>query len=125
MMKKIFIFFLLFFIVFSLFSEEIIYPHISGVTGKVYLNHFDELQKYCWVAGFLQGVSQIVYLLQLEYKDKTYLDFWTGKYMDVNLFMQRLESFLKSSQDARNAPLPYTGLLILQYYYEHEMEGKR
>lgn len=120
-MKKLFIFILLFFIVFSLFPEEVIYPAISYTNGNVYLNHFDDLQKYCWVVGFLQGISQVIYLLQKEYKDPTYLDFWSGGYIDVNLFMERLKMYLEASEDARKAPLPYIGLIILQYYYENEM----
>jgi hypothetical protein len=101
-----------------LFSQE-----IKNFTGDFYLTLSGDNQ-LSWCIGFLQGISEVVYLLQREYGDSTYLDFWSGGYMPIDEFRSNLEYFLKNSENARKTPLPYVGLIVVQTYYENKW-GKR
>lgn len=89
-MKKIILILFLIFLVFPSFSQDILKPRL--VSGDKFL-YLDETAQLYWCYGFLQSVGQVVGLLQLEYEDETYLDFWDGFEMPVELFLERLLLF--------------------------------
>ena len=98
-----------------LFSQE-----IKDFTASFYIS-LDEESQLSWCIGFLQGMTQVVSLLQKEYNDYSYLDFWKGSYMPIDLFKNRLDYFIRNSNEAGRAPLPYLGLIVLQHYYENDL----
>jgi len=100
-----------------LFSNPSVIPSPHDITGKNYLT-WSVSDQYLWCYGFLQGIGEVVTLLQNEYKDKTHLEFWNGYTIPIEIFHERITFFLNESLDAREYSLAYVGLLVVQAYSE-------